>query len=165
MKNHLRRRLTTIVQTSRLVRLLDQRFPNKLSPPQAQAALLIALGRRQREVAKLVGVSAETVSRWWHIAEFESAVSDNQRQFIDYTRARHMFLVGKAVDRLEQLLDSSNPVIKLRAIQIVLQPLKITAPLPHVELERGDEADFQEFVRVFTEASNSTRQIDRAFSG
>src|SRR4051794_8808977 len=36
---------------------------HELSPAQAQGAVLIALGRRQREVAKIVGVTHETVCR------------------------------------------------------------------------------------------------------
>src|SRR4051794_10323702 len=84
-----------------------------LSPAQTQAAMQIAFDRRQREVAKLVGVSHETVSRWWHIPEFEHAVSQHQQDLISAGCAKHMALLGKAVDRLEELLDHPNALIKL----------------------------------------------------
>src|SRR3954453_23865013 len=110
--------------------------------------MLIAFGRRQREVAKLVGVSHETVSRWWHIPEFEHAVYQHQQDLISAGCAKHMALLEKAVDRLEQLLDHPNVVIKLRAIQLVLQPLSTTVALKPVELRRTDPVDFQDFMRV-----------------
>jgi hypothetical protein len=136
----------------------DSSLFRDLSPAQAQAAMLIALGRRQRDVAKLIGVSHETVSRWWHIPDFALAVSENQRGFIGYAQSRHMVLVGKAVDRLEELLDHANPIVKLRAIALVLQPLNTKLPLKHAAVERTDEQDFQEFMRVFIEGTKRIHQ-------
>src|SRR5690349_10859161 len=95
----------------------------KLSASQSQAAFLVACGRRKREVATLVNATPETISRWSNIAAFDAAVQEHQQELIDYARARHMALLGKAVDRLEALLDHNNPSIRLRAIWLALQPL------------------------------------------
>ena len=132
----------------------------ELSPAQAPAAMLIALGRRQRDVAKLVGVSHETVSRWWHIPEFEQAVSQHQQDLIAAGCAKHMALLGKAVDRLEELLDHPNAVIKLRAIQLVMRPLSTAVALKPVELQRPDESDFEDFMRVFMEGTKRVQKTD-----
>jgi hypothetical protein len=149
-----------VAEPTKITGSLDS-FCRQLSPAQSQAAMLIAFGRRQREVAKLVGVSHETVSRWWHIPEFEYAVSQHQQDLIAAGCAEHMALLGKAVDRLEQLLDHPNAVIKLRAIQLVLHPLGTAAALKPVELRRTDPVDFEDFMRVFMEERSTCTKTGR----
>jgi hypothetical protein len=128
---------------------------HRLSPMQAQGALLMAMGRRQREVAKLVGVTHETVCRWRHLPEFESTVSRIQGELIDSTRAKHLALIEEAMTELGNLLKHPSPIIRLRAIQLVFQPLR----MPEITLnesrqEPRDERDFEDFMRVFMNEAN-----------
>src|SRR5437867_1200794 len=87
--------------------------PRDLSPAQSQAATLMGLGHRQREVARLLDVANETVCRWQRIPAFKLAVCEAQRELIETIRARHIFVVGKAMDELGELLAHPSPVIKL----------------------------------------------------
>jgi hypothetical protein len=120
---------------------------------QTQAALLVALGRRQREVAKQLGVTHETVCRWNHLPAFESTVVEIQQQLLDSTRARHISLLGQAMDELQELLRHPDPVIKLRAIQLIMQPLRMPgASLKECREQPNDERDFVDFIQTFKEA-------------
>src|SRR3954447_18496688 len=124
----------------------------KLSPAQAQGAVLIALGRRQREVAKILDVAHETVCRWGHLPEFESTVFRIQEELIESTRARHLALIEEAMNELGQLVRHPSPVIRLRAIGLILQPLRMPeVALNECRIQHTDEKDFESFIQAFKE--------------
>ena len=125
---------------------------HKLSPMQAQGALLVALGRRQKEVAKLLDIRHETVCRWAQLPEFEFEVARIQQDLVDATRAKHLALMEEAMNQLGELLKHPSPIIRLRAIQLVFQPLRMPENgLKECRAEPNDEVDFQDFMRGFTE--------------
>src|SRR3954447_15756889 len=135
----------------------------KLSPAQAQGAVLIALGRRQREVAKILDVAHETVCRWGHLPEFESTVFRIQEELIESTRARHLALIEEAMNELGQLVRHPSPVIRLRAIGLILQPLRMPdVSLKECRAEPNDEVDFQDFMRAFTEEARSRELVAKS---
>src|SRR5215212_3680292 len=76
-----------------------------LTPMQTQAALLLAQGRRQSDVGKLLQISHETICRWGRSPAFAHAVTEAQHELIESVRSWHLSLLGKAMGRLEALLD------------------------------------------------------------
>ena len=126
-----------------------------LSAMQKQAALLLAQGRRQSDVARMLGISHETVCRWGRLPEFEAATAKAQHELIDSIRTWHLSLVGRAMERLESLLDHRTPQVQLRAAELILRPLVMPlVALKDVREPRLDEDDFQSFVRTFSEEAN-----------
>lgn len=81
----------------------------QLTPQQAAAADLVALGRPDGDVADAVGVTRQTVCVWRrHHPAFMVAVADRRREVWSESADRLRCLLPKAVDRLERALDGPN---------------------------------------------------------
>ena len=92
-----------------------------LTPRQIQAASLIAGGRSQRQVAKAIGVTYQTINVWAQLPAFRAEV---QAIIGDAHQATATMLQGqrmKALEELATLLDTAPPAVKLQAIRLVLE--------------------------------------------
>lgn len=96
-----------------------------LTPRQFQAASLIAGGRSQRQVAKALGVTYQTVNAWAQLPSFkaqvQSILGESQQSTLYMLRGQRL----KALEELSNLLDTAPPAVKLQAIRVVLEPCPI----------------------------------------
>ena len=92
-----------------------------LSPKQRHAAASIASGQSQRQVAKICGVSPQTLTAWVHSPAFCGHV---ESLIVKVERETQQVLHGlrvRAVETLAQLLDSGSPSTRLQAAKLVLE--------------------------------------------
>ncbi|MCO5103392.1 MAG: LuxR C-terminal-related transcriptional regulator [Burkholderiaceae bacterium] len=92
-----------------------------LTPRQLQAASLIASGQSQRQVAKAVGVSYQTVNVWAQTPDFrqqvQTIIGDAHQGTITMLQGQRL----KALEQLSNLLETAPPAVKLQAIRTVLE--------------------------------------------
>ena len=100
-----------------------------LTPRQIQAASLIASGQSQRQVAKVVGVSYQTVNAWAQLPDFRAQV---QAILGDAHQTTATMLEGqrmRAMEVLANLLENASPAIRLQAVKLILESTSKT-PTP-----------------------------------
>ncbi len=85
---------------------------NELSETQKQAAMLIASGKQQNEIAQILSVAPETISRWRQIPQFEAEINNILRSAADAVRERLRGLASDAVDVIESVL--KDPAVPIR---------------------------------------------------
>jgi hypothetical protein len=91
-----------------------------VSPRQALAASLLVSGKQGREVAVLIGVTSETISRWRHQSAFQSFMHQLLRQHIDSVQLGMIALTGEAITQLRYLVNGFTDEISLKACALVL---------------------------------------------
>lgn len=98
-----------------------------LSAAQERAVLMIASGKRGREVAETLGVSEFVVSRWRQTPDFRAAVNAIQLDARQSAIAKLRNLSEKAVLAIEDiLLNTDAPAAdRLRAATLVLDRLSL----------------------------------------
>lgn len=84
-----------------------------------QLVELLAAGMNQKEAAKIIGVTASTVSY-----RYRNGVREAVRQVVRHRlESGHNALAnafGKAVDKLEELLNCGNEKIELRSAEVIV---------------------------------------------
>ena len=95
--------------------------PSSLTPKQRQAAALIASGQSQRQVAKVCGVSPQTMTTWAHTPAFSSHVETFLATVERQTQQALHGLRLRSVEVLSQLMDTGSPAIRLQAAKVVLE--------------------------------------------
>ena len=101
-----------------------------LTPRQLQAASLIASGQSQRQVAKTVGASYQTVNAWAQLPAFRAQV---QAILGDAHQSTATMLQGqrlRAIEVLGTLLENAPPAIKLQAVRLILEVTDTPPPTP-----------------------------------
>ena len=92
-----------------------------LTAKQQQAVTLLASGKSQRQTAKAVGVSPQTITAWMKLDAFQKGLdgllSTVEAESTQLLRSQRL----KAVDALTDLLDSKTPAVKLAAAKTVLE--------------------------------------------
>lgn len=95
---------------------------------QQQAVTLLASGKSQRQTAKAVGVSPQTITAWMKLDAFQKGLdgllSTVETESTQLLRSQRL----KAVDALTDLLDSKTPAVKLAAAKTVLELTSKSAP-------------------------------------
>lgn len=99
-----------------------------LTAKQQQAVTLLASGKSQRQTAKAVGVSPQTITAWMKLDTFQKGLdgllSTVEAESTQLLRSQRL----KAVDALTDLLDSKTPAVKLAAAKTVLELTSKSAP-------------------------------------
>jgi len=100
----------------------------ELSPQQVEALGLLLSGHTITHTAAALGVARETVSRWRHSDPgFEAAYNEG---LLSQWEASHKKLIdtqAKAIDKLAELLDNSDPAVALKAAAALV---RIEIPKP-----------------------------------
>ena len=95
---------------------------------QQQAITLLASGKSQRQTAKAVGVSPQTITAWMKLEPFQKGLdgllSTVEAESTQLLRSQRL----KAVDALTDLLDSKAPAVRLAAARTVLEITASKAP-------------------------------------
>lgn len=99
-----------------------------LTAKQQQAVTLLASGKSQRQTAKAVGVSPQTITAWMKLDAFQKGLdgllSTVEAESTQLLRSQRL----KAVDALTDLLDSKTPAVKLAAAKTMLELTSKSAP-------------------------------------
>ena len=99
-----------------------------LTAKHQQAITLLASGKSQRQTAKAVGVSPQTITAWMKLDAFQKGLdgllSTVEAESTQLLRSQRL----KAVDALTDLLDSKTPAVKLAAAKTVLELTSKSAP-------------------------------------
>lgn len=99
-----------------------------LTAKHQQAVTLLASGKSQRQTAKAVGVSPQTITAWMKLDGFQKGLdgllSTVEAESTQLLRSQRL----KAVDALTDLLDSKTPAVKLAAAKTVLELTSKSAP-------------------------------------
>ena len=99
-----------------------------LTAKQQQAITLLASGKSQRQTAKAVGVSPQTITAWMKLDAFQKGLdgllSTVEAESTQLLRSQRL----KAVGALTDLLDSKTPAVKLAAAKTVLELTSKSAP-------------------------------------
>ena len=93
----------------------------RLSAADQQIAALLSEGRTQTDVAQVVGVTRETVCRKWAAdSNLRRATRVLAAERIQTSLRRTSVSAGKAIDRLEKLLQSDDEPVALSAAKALL---------------------------------------------
>ena len=99
-----------------------------LTAKHQQAITLLASGKSQRQTAKAVGVSPQTITAWMKLDAFQKGLdgllSTVEAESTQLLRSQRL----KAVGALTDLLDSKTPAVKLAAAKTVLELTSKSAP-------------------------------------
>ena len=99
-----------------------------LKDQQLLAIPLIVAGKSDAQVAEAIGVARETVNRWRnHDEDFQNELSQSRRAHINARISALSSVNTKAIEVLEELLDSDDEQTRLRAAMHLLK----TVPLTH----------------------------------
>ena len=106
-----------------------QETSKKLNNKQFLAAQLIAQGERQKDVAKKIKVSQETISIWKQNKEFEGATKQARIQFLNEMSEWHLSLIESSYERISHCLQP-NIIEPYQAASSALKFLSIQSA-PH----------------------------------
>ena len=93
-----------------------------LSPSQELAIDALLTGKRDREVAEIVGVTRQTINEWRNKnLLFAEELARRRREIFAETHKRLQILSEKAIDVLESNLDCDDPKTAIKAAQLILK--------------------------------------------
>lgn len=127
----------------------------KLKDNQIQAARLLASGVKSIDVAKQLGVTPETVSRWRRSIEFQAQINEVQADAHDDALNVLRSLSFNALSVLQEQLTNTDapPKVRLDAAQAVLRFLSLGLPSSEVIGPTTPQA-----LRELNEAKNFAQQ-------
>jgi len=103
-----------------------------LSPLHEEAALLLAQGHKQKDIAAHLNVAEMTITRWKQSPLFEQKLTEFKRQIhsesLAYAQEKMGHMQVRAVDRLDFLIDQAeSEAVQLGAVREVLDrgPLRV----------------------------------------
>lgn len=103
-----------------LARQIERRG-KELSPRERKAVELLCAGLTHNSVADTLGVSVTTVTKWKKNPTFRKALAEA----MDVEGEIHSFslkaLFGKALNRVNDLLDDQNPYIRVQAARLAME--------------------------------------------
>jgi len=117
--------------------------PYGLTDDQIRAIPLIVEGNTDAEVAKAIGKTRETVNRWRnHDEDFKRELKAARNVYHDAQIAAVSARAQKAIDVLDELLDSDDERIRLQAVSLLLKSApslkKEDRKIKNVRLNKSD---------------------------
>ena len=102
--------------------LLQQAEKDKpLNARQKKAVELLCAGLVPKCVCEALGITNSTLQKWRSKPAFKWALSDAMQIDADLHGMRLRQLFGKALDRVNELLDDKNPHIRLQAARLAFE--------------------------------------------
>ena len=97
---------------------------NKAKPltvKQKKAVQLLCAGLSPLCVADSIGITTQAMQKWRKLPAFRQAVSEEMQVDTELHGVRLKALYGKALDRVDKLLDDPNPHIRLQAARLAFE--------------------------------------------
>ena len=167
--------VSAIIVKGRLIALTRQNQTNpdtsrpELTPRQAAAVELLAVGRTITEVAEAVGVTRQTVSVWRNQqAEFQAALNRKRRELWEERRDRFRAMLSPALDVIQTELEKGNltaalAVVKTAGFQGLEAPDEFIDP-QDIEIERTKRENERRASRFYLSRLNVSLETDLANS-
>ena len=93
-----------------------------LSDKQEKAVALAVCGKRDGEIAAVIGVTRKTVNRWRnHDADFRAALAAHREAMREETMDALQGLAARATQVLAEAMESQNAYVRLKAAGLVLK--------------------------------------------
>src|SRR4051812_22922417 len=92
---------------------------NHLSEAQESAAAMLAVGKRQQDVALALGIDRRTLFRWRRERAFKRALNAGRRELWSSASDRIRAMLGQSIDVLEQQLADRYIPSRVRAATTV----------------------------------------------
>ena len=92
-----------------------------LTSKQKKSFELLCAGLSPLCVADTVGISVDALKKWRKLPSFRVAVSEMMEVDTELHGVRLKALYGKALDRVDKLLDDKNPHIRLQACRLAFE--------------------------------------------
>ncbi len=93
-----------------------------------QAALMLANGQSAVAIAKSIGTTPETISRWKMSPEFLAQINEHQSERLHIAREQLRASAKKAAETVNALMDSPTESIRLKAAISILRLSNIDQP-------------------------------------
>ena len=112
-------------------------------------------GQTKRQAAEAVGVNASTLSAWLQEPAFVAQLNARRKDLHHANTERLRDMASRAIDVIEQTLESENEAVRLRAASQVLKALRLadieppTGPATATEVERE-----QRKIKLFSDLSD-----------
>lgn len=113
------------------------------SPQQLTAIELLVQGKGKAATAEAVGVAPYTVSRWYQDASFVAALNSRRLEVHESNAERLRVLAGKAIDALEQALESEDMATRLKAASLVLKAVSLAEIKPPEGPRDAEEVEIE----------------------
>lgn len=78
-----------------------------------------ARGIPWEEVAQSLRINLRTLIRWQALPGFAAGLETSQRRYLDEQKAKLMFLLPKAVDKLSESLEKGGDTARMKAIELL----------------------------------------------
>ena len=92
-----------------------------LKPKQKKAVQLLCAGLSPKCVADSLGITQSSLAAWRRQPAFKWAVSDEMQIDAELHGVRLKHIYGKALERVDALLDDKNPHIRLQACRLAFE--------------------------------------------
>ena len=113
---------TPKVRYDRSNQLVQQAEKSKpLTKKQKDAVRLLCAGLAPMCVAEAVGITTAALGKWRKLPAFRVAVSEGMELDTELHSVRLKALYGKALERVNALLDDKNPHIRLQACRLAFE--------------------------------------------
>jgi len=108
---------------------------------QAQALELLALGASIEDASQEVSISRRSIHNWLNDPVFKKALEERKREIIEILNARMIGLNVRALDVLEDCMNSRNESIRLRSASFLASKLYESIEMSEVRdaIERINE--------------------------
>lgn len=103
---------------------------NELSEAQESAAAMLAVGKRQQDVAQALGIDRRTLFRWRRERAFKRALNAGRRELWSSASDRIRAMLGQSVDVLEQQLGDRYIPSRVRAATTILRLAGVGKSVP-----------------------------------
>jgi DNA-binding XRE family transcriptional regulator len=111
-----------------------------LTPQKQQAVDLMVLGKKQRDIAREVGVERETISRWKDNPQFKKILTLRQMMQREKALTRLSALYNEALSKIESALKEA--VATDPELQVALVLLKTIDPYKNLSLDVEEDTIF-----------------------
>jgi hypothetical protein len=102
----------------------------ELSEQQLTAIEHLIVGSTKKGAAEAVGVAPYTVSRWFQQPEFMATLNERRQDIYEANTERLRSLAAKALDVVEDALDSDSESVRLKAASQVLKAVGLADVMP-----------------------------------
>jgi hypothetical protein len=114
---------------------------NELSEQQITAIESLISGSTKLAAAKLVGVTPQTLSAWLRSPEFVAQLNSRRKDVHAANTERMRGMATKALDVVEQALESESEQLRLKAAGQVLKALKLADIAPPAGAETAEQVE------------------------
>lgn len=142
---------SSIVQQDSILSGLPKEMLEKLNPAKLRAINLYLTGSyTYKQIGAVIGVYGGTVGAWFRLPEVQAVVTELQNRELVMAQAQLNTLRSKAIDTMNDLLDSNMDNVRFQAAKDILdrgglraaQNIKVDKTVTNLEQQMAQLAEF-----------------------